>query len=323
MTSAPTHRLPALSTPPRDTRRPLLRPAAGSAVALAVLGLLSACGGGGGDSGSTPASGSGATVASVTVTAGSAHYGQSLVVTVTGTQLDRLASIDSSTCTGAARSTTAPYVSTATTAYFTCTPTATGALQVTAGGVASAVVTVPQPVVTLTVSNGAGVDGSIVITLAPDKAPITVTNFLAYVNADFYDGTLFHRVSPGFVLQGGGYAAPLTATSTPVAKATSSPIKLEAGNGLSNTAGTIAMARTGDADSATSQFFINLADNSGSLDPSTANGAGYAVFGTVSSGSATISAITAAPCTAIPFFLPTGDCTPIPNVVVVSAVQTQ
>ena len=113
------------------------------------------------------------------------------------------------------------------------------------------------PQVTMSVSNGAGVNGTVVVTLAPDKTPITVGNFLSYVNAGFYDGTVIHRVSPGFVIQGGGYVAPVS-TDTPTAKPTSPPIGLEVNKGLSNAQWTIAMARTSDPASATSQFFINL-----------------------------------------------------------------
>ena len=106
-------------------------------------------------------------------------------------------------------------------------------------------------------------------------------------------------------------------------KATNAPIALEVGKGLTNTQWTIAMARSADPASATSQFFINLVDNSALLDPSTVNGAGYAVFGSVAASGATVAAIAGAPCTAIPFFLPSGECTPWPNVVITSAVQTR
>jgi peptidyl-prolyl cis-trans isomerase A (cyclophilin A) len=173
----------------------------------------------------------------------------------------------------------------------------------------------------MTVTNNAGVAGSFVITLAPDKTPVTVDNFLAYVNSHFYDGTVFHRVSPGFVLQGGGYAAPLVDNTAPL-KTTLAPIALEVNKGLGNTQWTVAMARTSDANSATSQFFINLVDNSTVLDPSALT-AGYAVFGSVTTGTSTVTTITAAPCSAIALFLPAGDCTPMPNVVLTSAMQTQ
>lgn len=182
----------------------------------------------------------------------------------------------------------------------------------------------PVPQVTIAVSNGAGVNGTIVITLSRDQAPLTVANFLTYVNAGFYNGTAIHRNSPGFVLQGGAYAGPLSAlTAPPAAKPTNAPIVLEDNAGLSNTKYTVAMARTGTPDSATSQFFINLADNL-SLNR---NGAtrGYAVFGTVTSGTAVVDAMAAAPCSAWPIFngLNSLDCLPVPNITITSATQTR
>ncbi len=97
--------------------------------------------------------------------------------------------------------------------------------------------------------------GSFKVELNPDKAPKTVKNFLGYVDDKFYDGTLFHRVIPSFMIQGGGMEPGMKE------KKTKEPIKNESGNGLSNARGTIAMARTNDLDSATSQFFINVVDN--------------------------------------------------------------
>jgi cyclophilin family peptidyl-prolyl cis-trans isomerase len=118
--------------------------------------------------------------------------------------------------------------------------------------------------------------GSIKIELFKDKAPLTVKNFLAYVDTRFYDGTIFHRVLPNFVIQGGGFKARL------VEKKARDPIKNEAGNGLSNLRGTIAVARTSEPDSGTCQFFINVQHNK-FLD--SGNGqAGYCVFGKVSAG---------------------------------------
>lgn len=118
--------------------------------------------------------------------------------------------------------------------------------------------------------------GNIEVALDSQKAPVTVKNFVNYVNNGFYSNTVFHRVIPGFMIQGGGFNADMTQ------KATNAPIKNEADNGLENTRGTIAMARTADKDSATSQFFINIADNAflnhGQRDY------GYAVFGKVVKG---------------------------------------
>ena len=122
--------------------------------------------------------------------------------------------------------------------------------------------------------------GDIVIELYPDKAPKSVENFLQYVRDKHYDGTVFHRVIDGFMVQGGGFTAELTQ------KPTRAPIANEANNGLSNTRGTVAMARTNDPNSATSQFFINLVDNSRLDHVSPENGFtwGYAVFGKVVEG---------------------------------------
>lgn len=121
--------------------------------------------------------------------------------------------------------------------------------------------------------------GTIRIEMLPDAAPITVENFLAYVNSGFYDGTIIHRVVPGFVIQGGGYEADM------VKRPTNDPIQNESDNGVSNLRGTLSMARTNAAHSATSQFFINLADNAsldhGARPPQTW---GYAVFARVIEG---------------------------------------
>ncbi len=118
--------------------------------------------------------------------------------------------------------------------------------------------------------------GDIEIELDIKKAPISVKNFTDYVNSGFYNDTIFHRVIPGFMVQGGGFI------STMEQKSTNEPIKNEADNGLKNKRGTIAMARTSQKDSATSQFFINLADNA-FLDNNPRD-FGYAVFGVVVNG---------------------------------------
>ncbi len=125
--------------------------------------------------------------------------------------------------------------------------------------------------------------GKIKIELFPDKAPATVKNFLKYVDDKFYDGTVFHRVIPDFMIQGGGFEQELKE------KKTMPPIKNEAG--LDNKRGTISMARTNDPDSATAQFFINLKDNA-FLDPQNARDkVGYAVFGKVVDGMGVVDAI--------------------------------
>jgi cyclophilin family peptidyl-prolyl cis-trans isomerase len=122
-------------------------------------------------------------------------------------------------------------------------------------------------------------EGVIVIELYPEKAPDTVKNFLSYVDEGFYDGTIFHRVIPNFMIQGGGF------TEDMQQKPTHDPIKNEADNGLKNDRGTVAMARTANPDSATAQFFINLKDND-FLNHTGKNlrGWGYAVFGKVTDG---------------------------------------
>ncbi len=119
--------------------------------------------------------------------------------------------------------------------------------------------------------------GSIEVELNEEKAPISVKNFLGYVDDKFYNGLVFHRVINNFMIQGGGMNEKM------VEKKTKASIKNEAANGLTNDNGTIAMARTSDPDSATSQFFINVSDNQ-SLNRPSPDGHGYAVFGKVTSG---------------------------------------
>ncbi len=149
---------------------------------------------------------------------------------------------------------------------------------VIAGGVMAA-----NPVVEITTSLGV-----ITVELNEEKAPQTTKNFLAYTDKKFYDGTVFHRVIPGFMIQGGGF------TKDMVEKPTDAPIANEANNGLKNVRGSIAMARTMDPKSATSQFFINLKDNA-ALDYTapTPQGWGYAVFGKVTGGMEVVDKIAA------------------------------
>jgi cyclophilin family peptidyl-prolyl cis-trans isomerase len=142
-----------------------------------------------------------------------------------------------------------------------------------------------NPVVELATSMG-----PVRIELYPDKAPKTVENFLQYVRERFYDGTVFHRVIPGFMVQGGGFTADMEQ------KRTREPIANEAQNGLKNTTGTVAMARTPNPHSASSQFFINVADNA-FLDFTgpTQQGYGYCVFGRVTQGMDVVNKIVAVP----------------------------
>jgi peptidyl-prolyl cis-trans isomerase B (cyclophilin B) len=130
--------------------------------------------------------------------------------------------------------------------------------------------------------------GEIILELFPAKAPDTVNNFLNYVDAKFYDGTIFHRVIPNFMIQGGGFADDMEQ------KSTQTPIKNEADKGLDNDRGTIAMARTNEPHSATAQFFINTVNNDFLNHKSkTAQGWGYAAFGKVIEGMDTVDAISA------------------------------
>lgn len=130
-----------------------------------------------------------------------------------------------------------------------------------------------NPVVVMKTSKG-----DLKIELFADKSPVTVENFIAYVKDGHYNGTVFHRVIPGFMIQGGGF------TSEFSEKKTRSPIKNEATNGVKNLRGTLAMARTSDPNSATAQFFINSVDNAFLDHKDTGQGYGYAVFGKVTEG---------------------------------------
>jgi peptidyl-prolyl cis-trans isomerase A (cyclophilin A) len=129
--------------------------------------------------------------------------------------------------------------------------------------------------------------GNIEIELFNDKAPVSAKNFEGYVKSNFYAGTIFHRVIPGFMIQGGGMDTNM------IEKVTKAPIINEASNGLKNTRGTLAMARTSDPNSATSQFFINVADNN-FLNKSSMD-AGYAVFGKVTKGMEIVDKIVSVP----------------------------
>jgi len=130
-------------------------------------------------------------------------------------------------------------------------------------------------------------EGSFLVKLNRERAPLTVKNFLKYVRSGFYKGTIFHRVVPGFVVQGGGF------TASYKEKKTRAPIPNESGNGLTNKRGTIAMAREHNPHSATSQFYINLADNN-DLDPGPGHW-GYAVFGHVVQGMKVVDEIAKVP----------------------------
>jgi cyclophilin family peptidyl-prolyl cis-trans isomerase len=162
----------------------------------------------------------------------------------------------------------------------------------------------PQDIVLLETSAG-----RVKVRLFTDKAPLTVKNFLGYVDAKFYDGTIFHRVIPNFVIQGGGFDAAF------VEKQAREPVRNESANGLSNRRGTIAVARTAVPDSGTCQFFINLKDNAFLDRPNSADGVGYCVFGEVIEGLDVVDGIAQ---------VPTGNRephqnVPLQNVVILSA----
>ena len=236
-----------------------------------VLGLLSACGG----SGFSPA------VTGVQVQ--TLQYGRTASIYVGGNDLRSTMVADLGPgCTSPAFSSS----SSTNLALLTCTVTAVGTLPLTIKSAEGQVLyqtslTVPKPQVTLTTSAG-----SITMELDPVAAPVTVNNFLGYVNAGFYSNTLFHRVIPNFMVQGGGFTTGMVAKTDLKA-----PIVLESNNGLRNTRGAVAMARTSLPNSATSQFFINTVDNA-FLDYSTSN-AGYAVFATVLTGMDVVDTIAA------------------------------
>lgn len=237
---------------------------------LSALALLAACGGGSG--GSPSVANMGAT---------NVQYSRTMTVQVSGTALGEgeLTMVVDGPCVDIAKLSGGTDLQ----LLFTCRITGLGQLVArirTADRLelGSVTVNVPAPRVSMTVTQGTRT-GSYVVELDPVAAPITVDNFLAYVNAGFYLNTLFHRVVADFAVQAGGF------TAGPVAKApTRAAITLEANNGLKNLRGTIAMARLSGPDTATSQFYLNLVDNA-SLDFGSAeNPLGYAVFGMVVSG---------------------------------------
>ena len=298
-----------------------------AAVTTLLLAALSACGGSGSD-------GATATVSSMSIA--STKYGAPAQVTVVGTNLGNL-NLQATGCKNVTRLTAAPTASSDTTAYFSCTPSAAYTSQILAvsngGTIAQQTLTVLAPVVTMAVSGG-GVNGNIVINLKGNVAPITVDNFLAYVNSGFYTGTIMHRVvdqtntldGPEYdVIQGGSYGA-ATSGTLPTAKATTfAPIALETTGGT-NVQWTMAMARTSDPNSATSGFFFNVKNDTAAFD--TTSGPGYAVFADVSGSSAILTQIAAigqggsSVCTPLVGFTD-GSCVPIPNVTITSATQTQ
>ena len=242
--------------------------------------------------------------------AGALAYGRTATFTLTGSNLSPSnLSVAIANCTGLALAAGGS----ATARTVTCKPSATGALTVQARSLAGSVLlstgfTVPEPQVTVATSQG-----TVVLELNPAQAPVTVNNFLAYVNDGFYASTLFHRVISGFMIQGGGFTSGMAAR-TPTYPA----IVLESTNGLSNLRGTVAMARTSVANSATSQFFINHVDNL-FLNYSSSASPGYAVFGRVVSGMDVVDRITTLPTRTVGAF----QDVPQTDVTILSAQQTR
>ena len=249
----------------------LLKPA----IALALSCILGACGG---TNDFSPV------VTGVKVQ--SAQYGKTATIYLGGKDLRSNLLVDTS---GACTSPTFASNSNTDTLVLNCVVAKTGDFSLvvqTAEGAAiySTTLNIPLPQVTLITAKG-----SITVELDPTLAPISTNNFLSYVNKGFYRSTLFHRVIPNFVVQGGGY-------TTGMVKKTeqSAPIELESNKGLSNLRGSLAMARSFLPNSATSEFYINLIDNL-SLDYKNAANPGYAVFGKVLQGMDVVDAIAAEP----------------------------
>ena len=267
---------------------------------ITLTALLTACGGGGGSTFNPNVT---------AIRAQSLQYSKSAVILIGGTNLRSDMIPDTGSCTNPAfRSDSTPSV-----AVLTCTVTATGplpiAIKAANGNVLfQTTLTVLQPQVAI-----ATTQGNIFLELNPAVAPITVNNLLSYSGSAYYSNTLFHRVIPGFVVQGGGV------TTGPVKKpGQGAPIALESNRGLSNVRGSVAMARTGDPDSATSEFFINLVDNT-FLDYQNPSNPGYAVFGRVIQGMDVVDAIAAVPTASINGL----DNVPLTDVVINLVVQTQ
>lgn len=278
-----------------------------TALVFSLTALLAACGGGSGGADEGETSPKPATVSAIASVA-PLSYGKEARITVTGNQLDQGITLSAPGCSELSEQPG----STATTKAYRCKVAAATALSVkassSAGDLLTVALPVPDPQVTLVTSLG-----TVLLELNPAKAPVTVDNFLRYVNDGFYAGLLFHRVVPTFVVQGGGFATGL------VAKATTYPaINLESNQGLSNVRGSLAMARTNEANSATSQFYINVVDNP-FLDYASAASPGYAVFGQVVDGLPVVDAIRT---------VPTGtrnglSNVPVTDVTIISATQTR
>jgi peptidyl-prolyl cis-trans isomerase A (cyclophilin A) len=270
-----------------------------SVVGIALVALLSACGG---STGFPPVI-TGVKVQSI-------KYGNTATIYLGGKDLRSSITVDSN---GACTNPSFASNSTTDTLVLNCGVKVVGDMPLTLKAENGSVlytttVTVPKPQVTLFTTKGA-----IVLELDPTTAPISSNNYLSYVSKGYYTSTLFHRVISGFMIQGGGYTTGMVKKS-----GQSAAIELESNKGLSNLRGTLAMARTNVFNSATSEFFINVVDNT-FLDYKNAGNPGYAVFGKVVQGMDVVDAIVAEPTGVLNGFADV----PLTDMVISLALQTQ
>ena len=267
-------------------------------LAIFLVSLLTSCGGGS----STP-------LANPNVQTSKLMYGAPIAFYLGVSQLNQGVTLNASLCSNLVQvvSPSPLYLA------YSCTPNGSGTMVFTATDTSGKVLlsqnfTVPDPQVTMVTSMG-----TIVLDLNPNAAPRTVTNFLQYVSSGFYSNLIFHRVIPGFVIQSGGFMTGMSPVNPPYAS-----INLETPNGLSNLTGTLAMARTSDPNSATSQFYINVADNS-NLDYVDSTNPGYAVFGKVVTGLDVVNAIAKVPTQSVGGY----SDVPVSDVNIISVSRTQ
>ena len=270
-----------------------------SVVGIALVALLSACGG---STGFPPVI-TGVKVQSI-------KYGHTATIYLGGKDLRSSVTVDTN---GACINPSFASNSTTDTLVLSCGVKVVGDMPLTIKAedgsvIYTTTVIVPKPQVTLFTTKG-----TIVLELDPTTAPISSNNYLSYVSKGFYTSTLFHRVISGFMIQGGGYTTGLVKKT-----GQSAPIELESNKGLSNLRGTLAMARTNVFNSATSEFFINVVDNT-FLDYKNAGNPGYAVFGKVVQGMDVVDAIVAQPTGVSNGFADV----PLTDVVISLALQTQ
>ena len=258
---------------------------------------------------------------------GSPRYRTAWTFAIVGTGLDSDVAVTTSGCEQPTLSKEAPFVSTDAVAYYQCprlVNVGLGQVIVTRASdgtpLRSAQFTVPLPEVTLSVGNGLGVFGDVVVRLRADLKPATVDNFLGYVESGFYAGTIFHYVFPDLGIQGGGFL-PYAPDETRVPRPTRPPIDVENDrwNHLSNLKWTVAAAQT-SLFASTSQIWINLQDNVFLDDLGSGNA--LVVFGSIIEGTDVVAAIAAAPCVFTRYDAAPG-CLPLPNVVITAARQTR